>query len=82
MIAGCVASFIAARQLPADAFSLVAIEFDVRLVFRAAPNLELPRLTMALERAIRHDIDPRLEVYLEEIRDRNKLRRLAIVENT
>ncbi|MBC8072706.1 MAG: hypothetical protein IAG13_30580 [Deltaproteobacteria bacterium] len=81
-IAGCVASFIATRDLPADAFRLVAIEFDVRLVFRAAPNPELPRLTMALERAIRHDLDPRLEVYLEEIRDRNKLRRLAIVENT
>jgi hypothetical protein len=81
VIGELVADFIAGHGLPADAFALVGIEFDVRLVFRAAPNLELPRLTMALERAIRDDIDERLEVYLEEIRDRNKLRRLAIVEN-
>lgn len=80
-IATAVASFTTTNALPADTFSLVAVEHDIRLVFRAASTPELPRLVMALERMIRADIDPRLEVYLEEIRDRNKLRRLAIVEN-
>lgn len=80
-IATTVATFTRAHALPADTFALVAVEHDVRLVFRAESVPGLPSLVMALERSIRADIDPRLEVYLEEIRDRNKLRRLAIVEN-
>lgn len=74
-------AFTLAHGLEPDSFALVAIEFDVRLVFRAAPHPRLAALTMTLERTIRGEIDARLEVYLEEIRDRNKLRRLAIVEN-
>ncbi len=84
MIAACCESFLAARNLDRDAFELVAVEFDARLVLRAHANVagpNLPGLVMDLERTIRADIDPRLEVYLEELRDRNKLRRLAIVED-
>jgi hypothetical protein len=80
-IAAVIAGFIADHALPADQFAVVAIEFDVRLVLHAAPHAKLAPLVMALERSIRDAIDPRLEVYLEEIRDKNKLRRLAIVEN-
>jgi hypothetical protein len=39
-----------------------------------------PRLVFELEQALRDAIDPRLEVVLEEIRDRNRKRRLAVVE--
>lgn len=83
-ITRCCDAFAAARELQPGAFELVAIEFDVRLVLRADASLAgagLPALVMALERAIRSEVDPRLEVYLEELRDRNKLRRLAIVED-
>lgn len=80
-IAAVIFGFTCAHELPADQFAVVAIEFDVRLVLHAAPHAKLAPLVMALERSIRDAIDPRLEVYLEEIRDKNKLRRLAIVEN-
>ncbi|HWB79379.1 MAG TPA: hypothetical protein VG755_30665 [Nannocystaceae bacterium] len=80
-IAAVISGFTEDHALPADQFALVAIEFDVRLVLHAAPHAKLAPLVMALERSIRDALDPRLEVYLEEIRDRNKLRRLAIVEN-
>jgi hypothetical protein len=80
VVATVVDAFTRAQALPEATFSLVAIEHDVRLVFRAEATPSLPALVMALERSIRTAIDPRLEVYLEEIRDRNKLRRLAVVE--
>jgi len=38
------------------------------------------RIVLDVEQALRHTIDPRLEVVLEEIRDRNRKRRLAVVE--
>ncbi len=66
---------------PGDA-SLVSIEFDVRLVLRLGGELDgpdKPALCMVLERTLHERIDPRLEIYLEEVRDRNKLRRLAVV---
>jgi hypothetical protein len=80
-ITAVIFGFTRAHELPDDLFAVVAIEFDVRLVLHAAPHAKLAPLVMALERSIRDAIDPRLEVYLEEIRDKNKLRRLAIVEN-
>jgi len=75
---------LAERGRSIDDVEVVAIEFDVRLVMRihAAGDSGRPQLAMDLERAVRDAIDPRLEVVLEEVRDRNKLRRLAIVEST
>jgi hypothetical protein len=61
---------------------LAAIEHDVRIVLRLPDHLASPArqsLLMAIERAIRRAVDPRLEVHAEERKDRNKLRRLAVV---
>lgn len=67
---------------PGD-ITLVAIELDVRLVLRVHDTLLAsggPAMILAIERGLRAAIDPRLEVVLEEIRDRNRKRRLAVVE--
>jgi hypothetical protein len=56
-------------------FTLIAIEHEVRLVF-AAPGASPDRL-FDLEARIRRAVDARLEVYAEERKDRNKLRKLG-----
>ncbi len=64
--------------------ALVAIELDVRLLLRVQDPLLArggPAMVFAVEQALRAAIDPRLEVVLEEIRDRNRKRRLAVVES-
>jgi hypothetical protein len=73
---------VVARGGAAGDVQLLAIEFDVRLVLRVGDGIvaAAPQLVFELERALRDSIDPRLEVVLEEIRDRNRLRRLAVVE--
>jgi hypothetical protein len=76
-------TFVAACDRRPGAVELVAIELDVRLVLRLDEALLSeggPRLVFELEQALRDAIDPRLEVVLEEIRDRNRKRRLAVVE--
>ncbi len=76
-------NFVAAHGSRPGAVELVAVEIDVRLVLRLDEALLVdggPRLVFELEQALRDAIDPRLEVVLEEIRDRNRKRRLAIVE--
>ena len=73
--------FVAARGGAPDDVQLLAIEFDVRLVLRVGDRMLAgagPGVVLDLERALRDAIDPRLEVVLEEIRDRNRLRRLAL----
>lgn len=62
---------------------LAAVEHDVRIVLRLPEHLSSPArqsLLMAIERVIRRTVDPRLEVHAEERKDRNKLRRLAVVQ--
>jgi len=65
------------------AIELIAVEIDIRLVLRIDDALLSrcgARIVLDVEQALRHTIDPRLEVVLEEIRDRNRKRRLAVVE--
>jgi hypothetical protein len=60
-----------------------AVEHDVRVVLALDPQLpaaQQRRVLLACEQALQEAIDPRLEVYAEERKDRNKLRRLAVVE--
>lgn len=76
-------TFVAAHGGRPGAVELVAVEIDVRLVLRLDDALLVDggaRLVFELEQALRDAIDPRLEVVLEEIRDRNRKRRLAVVE--
>jgi hypothetical protein len=77
-----VAAVLAGAADPiAQAATVVANEHDVRIVL-ALPEAAAarPGLLLALERLIQAEIDPRLEVFAEERKDRNKLRRLAVVE--
>jgi NifU-like protein involved in Fe-S cluster formation len=62
---------------------VTAIEHDVRVVLALPEELSSnarQSLLMRLERVIKRDVDPRLEIHAEERKDRNKLRRLAVVE--
>ena len=43
----------------------------------AEPQTDKQPIVMQLERAITEQIDPRLELYLELVRDQSKLRRLT-----
>ncbi len=64
--------------------SVAAIRYDVRveLAFSEAwRRFDQPRLVRDLEAALRDRVDARLEIYVEELRDKNKLRRLAVVED-
>jgi hypothetical protein len=78
--AAAITAVLAAGGTPG--VTLAAIEHDVRIVLRLPDHLSSPArqsLLMTLERAIRAAVDPRLEVHAEERKDRNKLRRLAVV---
>ncbi|MCG8555206.1 MAG: hypothetical protein MJD61_07945 [Proteobacteria bacterium] len=66
-----------------ERIEVLAIQLDVRVVLRMSRLIaehEKPGLAMRIERAIRDEIDPRLEVLLAELKDRNKLRRLALLQ--
>jgi hypothetical protein len=59
---------------------LVELEYDVRVVVRLAGALgagDKQRHLFALERALKKDVEPRIELYLEELKDRNAIRRLS-----
>jgi hypothetical protein len=63
--------------------AVVSIRYDVRVelgLSEAWKQLDQPRLVMALERELQARVDPRLEVYVQELKDKNQLRRLALVE--
>jgi hypothetical protein len=69
--------------LAAADVSVVSIRYDVRVelgLSEAWKKLDQPRLVMALERELQARVDPRLEVYVQELKDKNQLRRLALVE--
>jgi hypothetical protein len=76
-------AFATKRGGTPGAIELVLIEIDIRLVLRIDEALLSrcgARIVLDVEQTLRHAIDPRLEVVLEEIRDRNRKRRLAVVE--
>ena len=63
-------------------FELRAVEHDVRVVVALDPRLPVDQqrtVLLVIERAMQDQIDPRLELYAEERKDRNKLRRLQVV---
>lgn len=69
--------------LEAADVAVVSIRYDVRVelgLSEAWKKLDQPRLVMALERELQARVDPRLEVYVQELKDKNQLRRLALVE--
>jgi hypothetical protein len=82
LLARAIETFCRARGMSSADVQVTAIEHDVRVVVTLPDSLppnEKPKFAMDLERAIRHDVDPRLELYAEELKDKNKLRRLAVV---
>jgi hypothetical protein len=69
--------------LEAGDAAVVSIRYDVRVelgLSEAWKKLDQPRLVMALERELQTRVDPRLEIYVQELKDKNQLRRLALVE--
>lgn len=58
---------------------IVAIEYDVRVVvaLSGVPAGQAARMLTLLERAAKERVDPRLELFLSELKDSNKLRRLS-----
>jgi len=69
--------------LEASDVGVVSIRYDVRVelgLSEAWKELDQPRLVLALERELQGRVDPRLEVYVQELKDKNQLRRLALVE--
>ena len=67
--------------LPTE-IDVLEIEYNVRVLVRFSGDLAEPQtdkqpIVMQLERAITEQIDPRLELYLELVRDQSKLRRLT-----
>jgi hypothetical protein len=81
-VAATLARYTRAHGAAADDAELVAIEIGIRVVVRVGGALagrDRGAHCMAIERALQAEIDPRLELYLEERKDRNKLRRLAVV---
>lgn len=60
--------------------SITAIEYDVRIVVSMPhewTSQAKARTLLLLERAIKEHVDPRLELYNQELKDRNATRRLS-----
>jgi hypothetical protein len=59
--------------------TVVAIEYDVRVVVSLGPALTInsAHALAALERHIKQHVDGRLELFLSDVTDSNKLRRLS-----
>ena len=76
------AAALGARGLEPSRASVESIRYDVRveLSLELPPDADAPLLVMELERALQAQVDPRLEVYVTERRDRNAKRRLAVLE--
>ncbi len=74
----------AAIESVAGGLSVAAIEHDVRVVVRFAASpagCDKQRQMMKTEQAIKADVDQRLELYLEELKDANPIRRLSGAED-
>ncbi|MBS4047978.1 MAG: hypothetical protein KG075_16660 [Alphaproteobacteria bacterium] len=77
------------RQMLSDAFakdgippqvvSIIAIEYDVRVVISLDGDLARNPADhmLRLERSIKRHVDSRLELFLAEVKDHNKIRRLS-----
>jgi hypothetical protein len=72
---------LGARGLAPERASIESIRYDVRveLSLDLPPELDAPVFVTELERALQAEVDPRLEVYVTERRDRNAKRRLAVL---
>ncbi len=58
--------------------TVAAIEYDVRVVVRFPDSQrDKQRHMMTIERELKTQLDPRLELFLEELKDENVLRRLG-----
>ena len=80
---GAMAEVLPSLGLQLADVSVVSIRYDVRVelgLSEAWKKLDQPRLVMALERELQARVDARLEVYVQELKDKNQLRRLALVE--
>jgi hypothetical protein len=72
--------------LPTE-IDVLEIDYNVRVLVRfsgylAEPQTDKQPIVMQLERAITEQIDSRLELYLELVRDQSKLRRLTVEPNS
>lgn len=76
-------AFIKAGFQPEDV-GIVAIEYDVRVVISLGEALakDPARSLAALERQMKRSVDGRLELFLSEVKDSNKLRRLSEQKGT
>lgn len=80
---GAMAEVLPSFGLEPSDVSVVSVRYDVRVelgLSEAWKKLDQPRLVMALERELQARVDARLEVYVQELKDKNQLRRLALVE--
>lgn len=78
----CFRRFEAENSLDAGGLELAALEHDVRVVVtmpEAIAAMDRASLAMKLEHALQSEVDPRLEVFLQEVRDDNKIRRLSVL---
>jgi hypothetical protein len=85
MIATALAEPLGLLNLSSSDVYPIAVEHDVRVVFALPddlPSLQRQRLLLDIEAHIQRTVDPRLELHAEERKDRNKLRRLAVLQGS
>jgi len=72
------AELLAGLGLPSDAAHVLHVQQDVRVLMHldAVPSNDKQHLLILAERAFRSKVDPRLEVFIEELKDKSTLRRL------
>ena len=78
-------SFQDEHQLHDISMECSEIQFNIRVLVSMEGPISAQRkaeIAFSLEREIRDQVDPRLELYLEELKDRNSIRRLAIVPSS
>ena len=83
LLEGALAEILPSFGLLLSDVSVASIRYDVRVelgLSEAWRKLDQPRLVMALERELQARVDARLEIYVSELKDKNQLRRLALVE--
>ena len=83
MLTGAISVLAVEQDFIAEDVVVIAIEHGVRVVIGfegALAGADKQALLMAIEAGIKELVDRRLEIYLEELKDKNKLRRLAVVQ--